>query len=159
MEFLGIMEFLKKYQAKAPSGGVDSLGYFLPPFAYAELQILANAIDATQSLDDDRLADYMHTHALKTIVGDIAFGSDGEWTEGRPIWVQYHDIKGNDLEQFKQPTTVAILAPAQIQDRRHGLSVYRGQKIACHPRHTGEGRYPLRLWVPASAGTTLGVQW
>jgi branched-chain amino acid transport system substrate-binding protein len=115
MEFPGIMEFLKKYQAKAPSEGVDPLGYFLPPFAYAELQILGNAVEATQSLDDDKLADYVHTHTFKTIVGDIAFGPDGEWTEGRPIWVQYHDIKGNDLEQFKKPTTVAILAPTQYK--------------------------------------------
>ena len=36
MEFPGILEFLKKYQAKAPSEGIDPLGY-LPPFAYANL--------------------------------------------------------------------------------------------------------------------------
>jgi len=115
MEFPGIMEFLKKYQAKAPSEGVDPLGYFLPPFAYAELQILGDAVEATKSLNDDKLAEYMHTHTFKTIVGEIAFDEGGEWTEGRPIWVQYHDIKGNDLEQFKKPSTVAILAPPQYK--------------------------------------------
>jgi branched-chain amino acid transport system substrate-binding protein len=115
MEFPGIMEFLKKYQAKAPAEGVDSLGYFLPPFAYAELQILGDAVEATKSLDDDKLAQYMHSHSFKTIVGDIAFGPDGEWTEGRPIWVQYHGIKGTDIDQFKQPTTVTILAPPQYK--------------------------------------------
>jgi branched-chain amino acid transport system substrate-binding protein len=115
MEFPGIMDFLKKYQAKAASEGVDPLGYFLPPFAYAELQILGDAIAATKSLDDDKLAQYMHSHTFKTIVGDIAFGKNGEWTEGRPIWVQYHGIKGTDLEQFKQPSTVAILAPPQYK--------------------------------------------
>jgi branched-chain amino acid transport system substrate-binding protein len=115
MEFPGIMAFLKKYQARASSEGVDPLGYFLPPFAYAELQILGDAVEATKSLDDDKLAQYMHTHNFKTIVGDVGFGEDGEWTEGRPIWVQYHDIKGNDLGQFRQPSTVAILAPAQYK--------------------------------------------
>jgi branched-chain amino acid transport system substrate-binding protein len=115
MEFPGIMDFLKKYQARAAGEGVDPLGYFLPPFAYAELQILGDAVAATNSLDDDKLAQYMHSHSFKTIVGDIAFGPDGEWTEGRPIWVQYHDIKGNDLEQFKEPSTVAILAPSQYK--------------------------------------------
>ena len=115
MEFPGIMEFLKKYQAKAAGEGVDPLGYFLPPFAYAELQILGDAVEATKSLDDDKLAQYMHTHSFKTIVGNVAFGEGGEWTEARPIWVQYHDIKGNDLDQFKQPSTVAILAPAQYK--------------------------------------------
>src|SRR5947208_2542684 len=34
MEFPGIWDFLKQYQAKAPAEGVDPLGYFLPPFAY-----------------------------------------------------------------------------------------------------------------------------
>ena len=115
MEFPGIMEFLKQYQAKAASEGVDPLGYFLPPFAYAELQILGDAVEATKSLDDYKLAQYMHTHSFKTIVGNVAFGEGGEWTEARPIWVQYHDIKGNDLDQFKQPSTVAILAPAQYK--------------------------------------------
>ena len=115
MEFPGIVEFLKKYQAKAAGEGVDPLGYFLPPFAYAELQILGDAVEATKSLDDDKLAQYMHSHSFKTIVGNVAFGEGGEWTEARPIWVQYHDIKGNDLEQFKQPSTVAILAPVQYK--------------------------------------------
>jgi hypothetical protein len=43
----------------------------------------------------------MHSHPFHTIEGDIAFGPDGEWTEARPIWAQYHDIKGHDVEQFR----------------------------------------------------------
>ena len=35
MQFPGVLEFLKRYQAKAASEGVDPLGYFLPPWAYA----------------------------------------------------------------------------------------------------------------------------
>ncbi|HTQ34641.1 MAG TPA: amino acid ABC transporter substrate-binding protein [Stellaceae bacterium] len=110
MEFPGVMEFLAKYQAQAPAQGVDPLGYFLPPFAYSELQILGDAIEATKTLDESKIAEYMHKTTFKTIMGDISFGPDGEWTEGRPIWVQYHDIKGTDLEQFRHPTTVTILA-------------------------------------------------
>jgi branched-chain amino acid transport system substrate-binding protein len=115
MMFPGIMDFIKKYQAQAAAAGVDPLGYFLPPFAYAELQILGQAVAATNSLDQDKLARYMHGHAFHTIVGDIAFGRDGEWTEARPIWVQYHGIEGHDLAQFKQPQTVTILAPPQYK--------------------------------------------
>jgi branched-chain amino acid transport system substrate-binding protein len=111
MEFPGVMDFIAEYQAKAADAGVDPLGYFLPPFAYSELQILGEAIEGTKSLDEEKLADYMHSHPFKTIEGDISFGPDGEWTEGRPIWVQYHDIKSTDLEQFRHPTTVSILAP------------------------------------------------
>jgi hypothetical protein len=49
--------------------------------------------------------------AFHTIEGDLAFGPDGEWTEGRPIWAQHHDIKGHDVEQFCEPKTVRILVP------------------------------------------------
>ncbi len=115
MKFPGVMDFIKKYQAKAPAEGVDLLGYFLPPFAYAELQVLGEAVAATKTLDENKLTEYMHAHPFQTIVGDIAFGADGEWTEARPIWVQYHDIKGHDVEQFREPKTVTILAPAKFK--------------------------------------------
>jgi len=57
----------------------------------------------------------MHSHPFHTIEGDIAFGPDGEWTEARPIWAQYHGIKGHEVEQFREPTTVTILAPPQYK--------------------------------------------
>jgi branched-chain amino acid transport system substrate-binding protein len=115
MRFPGIMDFIKEYQAKAPAAGVDLLGYFLPPFAYAELQVLEQAITATGSTDNDRLAAYMHSHPFRTIEGDIAFGPDGEWTAARPIWVQYHDIAGHGVEQFRGDATVTILAPPRYK--------------------------------------------
>jgi branched-chain amino acid transport system substrate-binding protein len=48
MQFPGVMDFIKKCQAKAPGEGIDLLGCFLPPFAYSELQILGDAIAATK---------------------------------------------------------------------------------------------------------------
>ena len=115
MEFSGIWDFLKQYQAKAPAEGVDPLGYFLPPFAYAEMQVLGHAVTEVGSLDEDKLAQYMHSHPFKTIVGDIAFGPDGEWTEARPIFVQYHGIKSNDLDQFRDDSRITILSPPQFK--------------------------------------------
>jgi branched-chain amino acid transport system substrate-binding protein len=115
MQFPGVMDFLKKYQARAPAEGVDPLGYFLPPFAYAELQVLAQAVEATKSLDEEKLAQYIHAHPFQTVVGEVSFGPDGEWTEARPIWVQYHDIKGSEIEQFREPKTVSILAPEKYK--------------------------------------------
>jgi len=115
MEFSGIWDFLKQYQAKAPAEGVDPLGYFLPPFAYAEMQVLGQAITEVGSLDEDKLAQYMHSHPFKTIVGDISFGPDGEWTEARPIFVQYHGIKGNDLDQFRDDSRITLLSPPQFK--------------------------------------------
>ena len=132
MEFPSVMEFLEKYQAKAGTEGVDPLGYFLPPFAYSELQILGDAVEATKSLDDAVLADHMHSHSFRTVVGEIAFGSDGEWKEGRPMWVQYHDIKGFDLEQFRgpDPITVSILAPDTY---KNGAMIYPYTKACGTP--------------------------
>jgi branched-chain amino acid transport system substrate-binding protein len=111
MNFPGIWEFLKQYQAKAPAEGVDPLGYFLPPYAYSEMQILGDAIATVGSLDEDKLAEYMHSHTFKTIVGDISFGPDGEWAEPRPLFVQYHGIKDNSLDQFRDDSHITILYP------------------------------------------------
>jgi branched-chain amino acid transport system substrate-binding protein len=121
MMFPGIMDFLAKYQAQAAQAKIDPLGYFLPPFAYSELQILGEAIAATKTLDETKLAQYMHSHSFETIVGKIAFGPDGEWTQPRPIWVQYHGVKGHDLEQFRRPKTVSILLP---QKYKTGTLIY-----------------------------------
>jgi branched-chain amino acid transport system substrate-binding protein len=115
MQFPGVMEFLKIYQSRAASEGVDPLGVFLPPFAYARMQVLEQAVNGAQTLDDDKLADYIRTHTFKTVVGDIAYGKDGEWAEPRLIWTQFQGIKGNDLDQFRDSTTEVILSPAQFK--------------------------------------------
>jgi branched-chain amino acid transport system substrate-binding protein len=115
MEFPGIWDFLKQYQAKAPAEGVDPLGYFLPPFAYAEMQVLGEAITQTGGLNDDTLAEYIHSHPFKTIVGEISFGADGEWTKPQNLFVQYHGIKSNDIEQFRDDSHIAILFPPQFK--------------------------------------------
>jgi branched-chain amino acid transport system substrate-binding protein len=109
------MEFLARYQAKAPAEGVDPLGWFLPPYAYARLQVLAQAVTVTGGLDDAKLATYMHANKFNTIVGDIAFGSEGEWTASRIIWTQFRGITGHDLAQFKDPATEVVLLPNEYK--------------------------------------------
>jgi branched-chain amino acid transport system substrate-binding protein len=108
-----VSEFLKKYQAKAASAGVDPLGYYLPPFAYANLQVLAAAVESTKSLDQDKIADFLRSSTIKTIVGDIKWGPNGEWAEARVLAVQFHDVKGGDLEQFRDDSKQTILWPAK----------------------------------------------
>jgi branched-chain amino acid transport system substrate-binding protein len=115
MQFPGVMDFLKRYQAKAQAEGVDPLGYFLPPWAYARMQLLAQAIEGTQSVDDGKLADYFRGHTFNTIIGDVAFGKDGEWAVPRIVWTQFQNIKGNDLEQFKDPATEVVVLPAEFK--------------------------------------------
>ena len=115
MQFPGILDFLKKYQAKAPAKGVDPLGWYLPPFAYANLQVLGEAISGTQSLDQTKLADYIRSHPFKTIVGDVTFGKDGEWSKPRVLEVQWQNIKGNSIDQFADTKTEVILEPAEYR--------------------------------------------
>jgi branched-chain amino acid transport system substrate-binding protein len=115
MQFPGITEFLKKYQAKAPSEGIDPLGWYLPPFAYANLQVLGEAIEGAKTLDQAKLADYIRTHPFNTIVGEVSFGKDGEWSKPRVLEVQFQDIQGTDLEQFRDTRTEAILEPAEYR--------------------------------------------
>jgi branched-chain amino acid transport system substrate-binding protein len=110
--FPGIKEFLGRYKPKAVTAGVDALGYYLPPFSYAGMQILAESVEATKRLDQSKMADYIHNTTHKTIVGDIRFGADGEWAESRIFQVQYQKINGNGLEQFEQPGAQVILFPS-----------------------------------------------
>jgi branched-chain amino acid transport system substrate-binding protein len=111
--FPGIDDFLKKYQAKAKGAGVDPLGYYLPPFAYANLQVLAQAVDGTKSLDQDKLAHYLRGHTMKTIVGDIKYGPNGELAEPRVLEIQFHGVEGNGLDQWRNDSRVTILWPAK----------------------------------------------
>jgi branched-chain amino acid transport system substrate-binding protein len=119
--FPGIADFLKKYQERAVAEGVDPLGYYLPPFAYAQLQILGEAIQATKSLDQNKLADYIRDHIIKTVGGDLKFGKSGEWVEPRVPQIQFQHVKGNGVEQFKDPATQVILSP---EDYASGKIVY-----------------------------------
>ena len=113
LKFPGVDEFLKKYQAKAAGAGVDPLGYYLAPFAYANVQVVQQAIEGTKSLDQDKLAEFARSHTFKTIEGDIKYGPNGEWAEPRVLTLQYHDVQGSDLEQWKTDAKQTILWPQQ----------------------------------------------
>ncbi|MBS0643103.1 MAG: amino acid ABC transporter substrate-binding protein [Proteobacteria bacterium] len=110
------LEFLKTYQAKAPAAGVDLLGFYLPPFGYAYMQVLQQAIEGTKSLDQQKLADYLRSNTFKTLVGPIKFGPDGEWTEERVMEVQFQNVKPNDVEQFKDPKVEVVLYPPSLKN-------------------------------------------
>jgi branched-chain amino acid transport system substrate-binding protein len=115
MKFPGVEDFLQHYQERAPKAGVDALGYFLAPFAYAALQILGEAVTATGSLDQGKLAAHLHDARFKTIVGDVKFGPLGEWEKTRILTIQYQHISGKDLDQFKQPGKQVILYPPELK--------------------------------------------
>ena len=116
MKFPGIEEFLKTYQARAPQQGTDPLGFYQPPFAYAAMQVLEQAVKATGSLDDGKLADYIHKSAFNTIVGEVRFDEKGEWAKPRLLMVQFQNVQGGNLDQYMTSGKQVILYPPEYKD-------------------------------------------
>jgi branched-chain amino acid transport system substrate-binding protein len=116
MSFPGIEDFLKNYQSQAKNAGVDPLGFYQPPFAYAAMQVLEQAVKATGGLNDDKLAEYIHKTAFSTIVGEIKFNELGEWANARPIMVQFQNIQDTGLEQYMTGHKQVIVYPAEYKD-------------------------------------------
>jgi branched-chain amino acid transport system substrate-binding protein len=125
MQFSGVEELMEKYQARAGAEGVDALGYYTAPWGYAQLQVLQQAITATKSIEDKKLADYIRAGTFKTVVGDVKFGKDGEWAQSRMLQTQFHDVKANDVEQFRTMNTQTVLTPA---DYKSGNVIYPYEK-------------------------------
>jgi len=114
MMFPGIAEVIAEYQSRAEGAGADPLGYYVAPQAYAQTQIIEQAIAGTGSLDDEKLAQFTRRHTFKTILGDVKFGDGGGWSEARVLQVQYQNIDGNDLAQFKGVATQAVVSPSSL---------------------------------------------
>jgi branched-chain amino acid transport system substrate-binding protein len=114
-------QLIKKYQTKSAAAGVDLLGYYMPPFGYAMLQVIEQAVKATGGTNDDKLADYARKNTFKTVAGDIRFNADGEWTEAQVMAVQFQGVTGNSVDQFKDPKTEVILWPTKY---RTGKIIY-----------------------------------
>jgi branched-chain amino acid transport system substrate-binding protein len=115
LDFPGLKEMLAKYQAKAPSLGIDPLGYANVPFAYSAGQVLAKAVADTKSLDHAKLADYIHATSFPAVLGELAFGHNGEWKKSRQFVSQFQNITGNDLSQFRDTTRQVIVWPREYE--------------------------------------------
>lgn len=113
MMFPGTKELLEKYHERAQGKGVDPFGYNFAPYGYATGQVLAAAVTATKSLDHEKLADYMRGHTFSTVVGDIAFGKDGEWVKPRSLVSQWQHLSGNDLAQLTDPKNWVVVWPPE----------------------------------------------
>jgi branched-chain amino acid transport system substrate-binding protein len=113
--FPGVADVLKRYRAVAAGEKIDQLGYGFVPFGYAAGQVLAQAVEGTKSLDQNKLADYMHSHKFATIVGDIEYGKDGEWTEARTVFTQFQKVVPNNFEQFADGKVQPVLWPPQYK--------------------------------------------
>jgi branched-chain amino acid transport system substrate-binding protein len=126
--FPGIEAFLKRYQAKA-EGNMDALGFFVPPFAYANMQVLAQAVEAVGGVaDQQKLGEYLRKGSFKTMVGDVRFAPNGEWAVPRVLQTQFQNIKGNDLGQFKRAGTQVIVFPKEFASGTLKMPYAEGSK-------------------------------
>ena len=115
MDFPGIKDFFERYSKKAIEAKVDPLGFYLPPFNYAIGQMLEQAVAATKSLDHKKLAEYLHKNEMKTIVGPINFGPDGERAKPSVPMIQFRGILDKNVEQFRQTGKQVIIYPPQYK--------------------------------------------
>jgi branched-chain amino acid transport system substrate-binding protein len=114
MMHLGIAQMMAEYQSLAQNAGADPLGYYVAPQAYAQMQVVEQAIAGTGSLDDARLAQFTRDRSFKTVVGEFKFGKGGGWSEARVLQVQYQNIKSADLSEFKDASTQAVVWPSSL---------------------------------------------
>lgn len=115
MKFPGVDKFLQAYQERAQKEGVDALGYLIPPYAYALMQMIEQSLKAVGSIDQKKLAEYAHKAEFDTIIGKLKFGPLGEWEKSRILFDQYQNIVGNDINQFKQSGKQVILDPPELK--------------------------------------------
>lgn len=115
MDFPGIRTFQEKYRARAAAEQVDLLGNYLQPYAYAQMQVVEQALGRVGKVDQAALAADMHANEFKTVVGDIRFAASGEWAEPRNLLVQFQNIRDGDLEKYKRPGTKVILFPENLR--------------------------------------------
>jgi branched-chain amino acid transport system substrate-binding protein len=107
-----VQSLIATYQSRAQAAGADPLGYYVAPLAYAQLQVLEQAISAVGSIDDAALSDYTKKSTFETVVGSVKFGEAGGWAEARVLTVQFQDLKSNDIAEFKRPDTQVVVYPS-----------------------------------------------
>jgi branched-chain amino acid transport system substrate-binding protein len=110
MMFPGVRAFLDTYQARAIQADVDPLGHYMAPLAYAQMQVVAEAVEATGGFDDARLSAFARDTTFDTVMGEIKFGKNGEWAHPRVLQVQFQGITGHGVDQFKGGSRQAVVS-------------------------------------------------
>ena len=119
-------DFFKNYQARAgPRASIRS-AIISAAGATPISRCWQQAVEGAKSINDDKLADYLRKHEFKTIMADVKFGKDGEWTKSGMLQVQYHDITdAANLETWRGMSYQTVLTPA---DEKTGNVIYPYEK-------------------------------
>src|SRR5688500_6478345 len=111
MKYPGIEDFLERYSKKAAEAKVDPLGFYLPPFNYAVGRMLEQAVGATKSLDNKRLADYFRKNEVKTIVAPIRWDTNGECANPRVVQALFRGVAGEVMGQCRKSGKQVVVYP------------------------------------------------
>jgi branched-chain amino acid transport system substrate-binding protein len=111
MIFPEVQEMLNTYRARASDVGVDPLGHYMAPLAYSQMQVVAQAVEATGGVDDAVLSAFARDNTFSTVMGDVKFGKNGEWAHPRVLQVQFQGIAGHEADQFKDGSRQVVVAP------------------------------------------------
>ncbi len=115
LQFPGMQALLERYQPIAARENADALGHYVPPLAYAQMQVLEQAVKRVGKIDQAALAADMHASSFDTVIGPLRFDAMGEWVEERNLYTQYQGVQGNGIDQFRRAGTQVILSPARYK--------------------------------------------
>jgi branched-chain amino acid transport system substrate-binding protein len=79
------------------------------------MQVVADAVEGTKGLDQQKIADYIRDHTFKTVVGDVKFGKKGEWDRARILTVQFQHIKGTSVDDFRDGKGEVVVGPEEYK--------------------------------------------
>ena len=111
MNYVGVKDVLSRYQERAIAEKVDELGFYVVPLAYAQMQVLEQAVMATRSLHDETLSQYCRSTTFDTVIGSVTFGKGGEWAQSRVIQIQFQNVEANDIASFKDSRVQVVVSP------------------------------------------------
>jgi branched-chain amino acid transport system substrate-binding protein len=132
MMFPGVQQLLNTYQARAGDAGVDLLGHYMVPLAYAQMQVVAQAVEATGGFDDASLSAYARGETFHTVMGAFRFGVKGEWAEPRVLQVQFQGISGHEVGQFRNGSRQIAVSPPDFTSG--GLSFPYAEALSAEQR-------------------------
>lgn len=112
MNFPGVADLLDRYQKRAAEENVDGLGFYVAPLAYAQMQVLEQAIQSTGTLNDELLSFYCKNNSFDTVMGKVSFGKGGEWAESRVLQVQFQHVADGDIRTFRDSKVQVVVSPA-----------------------------------------------
>jgi branched-chain amino acid transport system substrate-binding protein len=83
----------------------------MAPLAYAQMQVVAQAVEATAGFDGNALSTFTRNTTFNTVMGEVKFGKNGEWTHPRVLQIQFQGIAGHEADQFKDGSRQVVVAP------------------------------------------------